>query len=181
MDQSFNDQELSDIMKEIEALEEDFDAPLEKSSAVIEELASLEEEHSVPVSASSASSEAVIDEGPAEDEAETQIEAESFKEGPVMEVKAYKETIEMEHTVQAPKAQVMPFEPKKLVTEAPKAHHGTTMSFKVQGDITLDLSFDIGSKVISLHVTESGLSIEMEGGMKFTVPVGEKSDLKKAV
>jgi hypothetical protein len=180
MDQSFNDQELSDIMKEIEALEEDFDAPLEKSSSVIEELASLEEDHSVPLSTSSVSTEAVVDDGPADESTEERIEAESFQDEPVAEVKPKKESIEMEHIVQEPKAHVMPFESRK-VTEAPKTHHGTTMSFKVQGDITLDLSFDIGNKVISLHVTESGLSIEMEGGMKFTVPVGEKSDLKKAV
>ena len=53
------------------------------------------------------------------------------------------------------------------------------MSFKVQGDLTLELAFDVGGKTISLEVTEAGLSIEMEGGVKFTVPVSEASGIKK--
>ena len=53
MDKSFNDQELSEIMKEIEALEEDFSEPEEKStSSVLEELANLDEEESIPLSTS---------------------------------------------------------------------------------------------------------------------------------
>ena len=55
------------------------------------------------------------------------------------------------------------------------------MSFKVSGDLTLELVFDIGGQTVSLEVTESGLSIEMESGMKFTVPMKQKSELKKAV
>lgn len=55
------------------------------------------------------------------------------------------------------------------------------MSFKVSGDLTLELAFDIGGQTVALEVTESGLSIEMEGGMKFTVPMKQKSELKKAV
>ncbi len=130
MDKSFNDQELSDIMKEIEALEEDFSDTDEKvASPVMEELAFLEEEASVPITAS-------------------------------------KNVVSLETSRPAAKS-------------APEA--STSMSFKVHGQLTLELQFDIGGKVVCLEVTESGLNIEMEGGMKFTVPVGEKSVLKKAV
>ncbi len=130
MDKSFNDQELSDIMKEIEALEEDFSDTDEKvASPVMEELAYLEEESSVPITAS-------------------------------------KNVVSLESSRSAAKS-------------APEA--STSMSFKVHGQLTLELQFDIGGKVVCLEVTESGLNIEMEGGMKFTVPVGEKSVLKKAV
>lgn len=130
MDKSFNDQELSDIMKEIEALEEDFSETDEKmASPVMEELAYLEEEISVPITAS-------------------------------------KNVVPLSSSRPAAKS-------------APEA--STAMSFKVHGQLTLELQFDIGGKVVCLEVTESGLNIEMEGGMKFTVPVGEKSSLKKAV
>jgi hypothetical protein len=130
MDKSFNDQELSDIMKEIEALEEDFTDTDEKvASPVMEELAYLEEEASVPITAS-------------------------------------KNVVSLESSRPAAKS----------ASEA-----STSMSFKVHGQLTLELQFDIGGKVVCLEVTESGLNIEMEGGMKFTVPVGEKSVLKKAV
>lgn len=122
MDKSFNDQELSDIMKEIEALEEDFATSDATSSPVMEELASLNEEVAVPV---------------------------------------------------AQTATVSEFKPKQN-KPAPAAAPGTSMNFKVQGDITLSLQFDIGGKSVSLEVTESGLDIEMDGGMKFTVPLAAK-------
>lgn len=129
MDKSFNDQELSDIMKEIEALEEDFSAPEEKSqSAVLEELANLDEKDSIPVSTSN--------------------------------------IVSLDSKRAAPKA---------------TADATTSMSFKVQGDLKLDLQFNIGGKVVMLEVTESGLSIEMEGGVKFSVPVTESTSLKKAI
>ena len=118
MDKSFNDDELSDIMKEIEALEEDFSAPTEKDSS-------------------------------------PEIEARTSS------------------TVN-----VVSLDSKR---SAPKTDASTSMSFKVQGNLTLELSFDIGGKVVSLEVTESGLSIEMDGGVKFTVPVQETTSLKKAV
>lgn len=121
MDKSFNDDELSDIMKEIEALEEDFTPSSEETTV-----------------------EPVMTESPV----------------------ASKETVVSLDSVRtAPKA---------------SSENSTSMSFKVQGNLTLDLSFDIGGKVVSLSVSDTGLFIEMEGGMKFSVPVGQDSPLKKA-
>ena len=129
MDKSFNDQELSEIMKEIEALEEDFSEPEEKStSSVLEELANLDEEESIPLSTPN--------------------------------------IVSLDSKRSAPKE---------------SADATTSMSFKVQGDFKLDLQFNIGGKVVMLEVTESGLSIEMEGGVKFSVPVSENISLKKAI
>lgn len=129
MDQSFNDQELSEIMKEIEALEEDFQAKDEKtSSPVLEELATLDEVVSIPISSPNIVSMAT---------------------------------------------------PQKAPTGGPSP--STSMSFRVQGELTIDLQFDIGGKVVCLEVSQHGLTIEMDGGAKFTVPVLEKSSLKKAV
>jgi hypothetical protein len=129
MDKSFNDEELSDIMKEIEALEDDFTTSEEKiSDPVMEELAHLDEKVSIPTST----------------------------------------------------ANVVSLESKRTASKETSGA-STSMSFKVQGNLTLELQFDIGGKVVSLEVTETGLSIEMEGGVKFTVPVNEKSSFKKAV
>ena len=122
MDQGFNDEELSDIMKEIEALEDDFkaeDKALE-SNAVMKELSALPQEKAVP----------------------------------------------------APKKSA------PAVVSLPKKEHSrpgtTTMAFKVSGDMDLELNFTIGGKSVDLHVSEDGLSIEMEGGMTFKLPVGHK-------
>ncbi len=129
MDKSFNDQELSDIMKEIEALEEGFESEEISAQAhkpVLEELAQMDEKVSVPVGA----------------------------------------------------AEVVSLDTKR---HAASPETQTSMSFKVQGNMTLDLQFIVGGKVISLEVSESGLAIEMEGGVKFSVPVTDRTALKKAV
>lgn len=128
MDKSFNDQELSDIMKEIEALEEDFTGEEEKSSSVLEELAQMEEHESIPTAAFA--------------------------------------PISLDTKRSEPK-------------EAASKPAATSMSFKVQGNFALELQFDIGGKVVCLEVTESGLNIEMDGGMKFTVPVSAETTSRK--
>jgi hypothetical protein len=127
MDKSFNDQELSDIMKEIEALEDEFKAEEDvTSSPVLEELAALTEEIAVPQA----------------------------------------------------KAKILTLEPKTAPVKTSST--GTSMSFKVQGELNLDLQFDIGGKVVSLAVSEKGLTIQMDGGMTFNVPLTEKSAQKKS-
>lgn len=121
MDKSFNDQELSDIMKEIEALEEDFKADEGEKvepSSVIEELAELDEKKSVPVQ----------------------------------------------------EAEVLHLETPKSCSKSP-----TSLSFKVQGELALQMQFEVNGKFVSLDVSESGLNIQMEGGVTFSVPLEKKS------
>jgi len=133
MDKSFNDEELSDIMKEIEALELDGigadDEPV-ASKAVMEELAEMEEEKSIPMAS-----------------------------------KKEPEVLQLERKIQH-------FEPKKV---AP-----SSMKFKVQGEMNMELEFEIGGKSIMLEVSEEGLCIQMDGGVSFKVPVSAHS-VKKAV
>lgn len=135
MDKSFNDQELSDIMKEIEALEEEFSGDVEsdkiEASSVMEELAEMELDQAIPTT----------------NKTET----------------------------------VLPFEKKILPKAVAKPSAQNSMSFKVQGDMNLELNFEIGGKTIALEVTEAGLTIQMEGGMTFSVPVSDAHSVKKAV
>lgn len=127
MDNSFNDQELSDIMKEIEALEDEFKGEADfVTSPVLEELAALSEERAVPQA----------------------------------------------------KAKILNFEPQ--TTPVQTTTSGTSMSFKVQGDLNLELQFDIGGKIVSLAVSEKGLTIQMDGGMTFNVPLTDKAAQKKS-
>ncbi len=127
MDKSFNDEELSDIMKEIEALEDEFkDEGDFVTSPVLEELAALSEEKAVPQAM----------------------------------------------------AKILNFEPQ--TTPVQKTTSGTSMSFKVQGDLNLELQFDIGGKIVSLAVSEKGLTIQMDGGMTFNVPLTDKAAQKKS-
>jgi hypothetical protein len=135
MDKGFNDQELTDILNEIEALEEEFgeeeDSASVQASAIMEELADMEEEKSIPV------------------------------------------TNQHDSTV-------LPFE-KKMASQVSKSGGTSSMMFKVQGDLNLELQFDIGGKTITLEVSEAGLNIQMEGGVTFFVPVSDAHSHKKAV
>jgi len=134
MDKSFNDQELSDIMKEIEALEEEFsgedDSDKIQASAIMEELADMDEEESI------------------------------------------QETNKHDN--------VVAFE-KKTTPHVSKKSGSTSMGFKVQGDLNLELQFEVNGKTISLDVSEAGFNIQMDGGVTFSVPLSDAHSLKKAV
>lgn len=135
MDKNFNDQELSDIMKEIEALEDNFQSEGGKMEAEAGPVAELVEE-TAPVH---------IQEAPQLAETCTP----EYKEEP----------------------KIFP------MSSHPKAKHSsqTSMSFKVAGDLNLELQFDVGGKMVSMEVNEGGLYINMEGGMTFTVPLKKAS------
>ncbi len=125
---SFNEQELSDIMKEIEALEEDFSGE-KQATPVMEELSHMDETQSIP-----------------------------------SKVRHHEEEVLEEHH-----AEIFTME-----SSHPKVQKPTSaMSFKVSGDLNMELQFDIGGKVVCLEVTEAGLNIQMEGGVTFHVPVGD--------
>lgn len=67
---------------------------------------------------------------------------------------------------------------------APKAAVTTgghsSMSFNVEGDMKLDLAFNISGKVVQLHISEDGFELELEGGIKFSIPLDETHSNKKA-
>lgn len=132
MDKSFNDQELSDIMKEIEALEEEFsgtEASSVSTTSVLEKLAEMEEEQAIPSSS---------------------------------------------------KQSVLSFENKPSPAADKKSAH-SSMNFKVQGDMKIELQFEVGGKTVMIDVSESGLTIQMDSGVTFSVPVSDAHSLKKAV
>ena len=60
-----------------------------------------------------------------------------------------------------------------------KSNH-TAMSFHVEGDMKLELSFHIGDQFIGVHITDEGLVVGLEGGAKFTIPVQPQAEQKKA-
>lgn len=144
MDRNFNDQELSDIMKEIEALEENFASSADAPETSSTQASAITNEYS---------------------EEEDQVELESSSPH--------------EEAVSGNESNILSFAPMK-----PTASNVTnSMSFKIQGDFAVHLNFDFNGKVVSLDVSESGLVVEMDGGVKFEVPVAKiksVSDKKSA-
>lgn len=61
-----------------------------------------------------------------------------------------------------------------------KSQTNSSLFFKISGQMQLELGFDVGGANVVIHVDEqSGLVVEMEGGMKFHLPVKAKNHLKK--
>ncbi|MGE3611532.1 MAG: hypothetical protein AB7I27_18215 [Bacteriovoracaceae bacterium] len=140
MDKSFNDQELSDIMKEIEALEEDFKAD---EGEKVEPVAAMEEFSQTHEKKSEPDFHA----------------AEELHHEP-----------EDHHEVR-PEAEVYHLSSNEVKAQSSSP---ASMSFKVQGDLCLEMQFEVNGKCVSLNVSETGLNIMMEGGVTFNVPLEKK-------
>lgn len=164
-DKSFNESELQDIMSEIEDLEKEFiqeEAPM-----------SLQEK----------------------------IEAELAME---MEMGAFDTPVEVEIAAEEvkPVAQVLSFEKPATPTPAPVATTTTTsagsqVAFQAQGSMALNLDFKVGEESAKLTIDpvkglivtvsgvelciseDSGCTVSMENGMKFTIPLSTSNNSHK--
>lgn len=55
-----------------------------------------------------------------------------------------------------------------------------SLSFKVEGQMSVQLSFDVNGQSVALSVSEEGLSITTDSGAKFTLPLTKHEAAKKA-
>jgi hypothetical protein len=145
MDKNFNEDELSDIMKEIEALEENLqiEEAMPKATPVMEQLSKMDEAVAIPKA-----------EVPRKEPVKVEPKA-TFEEEPEAEPEA-----EVYKMSAAPKN-------KSLSNAAAPA----SMSFKVSGEMHLELQFEVSGHFVNLEIDESGLNIRMEGGATFKVPL----------
>ena len=159
MDQSFNDQELSDIMKEIEALEQNFASPTPDPSHDMEQQSDVFPHEDV-----NAVAKEVVEDSHLTDH-EVEMSEEIVNEptlGP--QVTATPNIISINPGPSTPQSM----------------RPNSSMSFKVEGPMTLDMKFDFGGKVVYLEINEAGFQIEMDGGMKFTLPLTQSGNGKKS-
>ncbi len=153
MEKGFNDQELADIMSEIENLEREFASD---NDAVV----------ASPAPASEAAEVAEV----AEVEEHHEVIAE------LAAAPAEKAILKTNHS-----EKVVPFKPAAPVA-APSAQASApaSMSFHVQGDMAVNLSFTVDGQSVSLCVTAEGLCIETESGAKFSIPVRSQAKRQAA-
>ncbi len=71
-------------------------------------------------------------------------------------------------------------ETKVLAMKHAPSNAPATMSFKVEGQMSVELSFDVNGQSVSLSVSEEGLSITTDSGAKFTLPMTKHEAAKKA-
>lgn len=176
---NFNESELHDIMSEIEDLEKEFEAvetPMTLQEKIDAELAMELDE--------------VTETTPVMSDVETEVEA--FEE-PMAVVEEVVET----------KAQVLAFEKVAPVATTPTPVTTTTntssgVSFAAHGQMSLNLDFMVGQETAKLTIDpvkglvvtlsgvelciseDSGCTVSMENGMKFTIPLATPANsLKK--
>lgn len=94
------------------------------------------------------------------------------------------EDVVMEKLAETPEPEVKPVEDKN-VHHIPKpvennAKHENSMNFSVQGDMKLNLTFDIDGKSIALNINDGAFEIEVDGGMKFSIPTNSDQIKKSA-
>ena len=94
---------------------------------------------------------------------------------PENDIQSYDDNIHHMKVEQDPQENVMGHTKHK-----PSSTAKTAMSFSVEGDMKLDLSFIIGGSEVQLHVSDEGFEIELEGGAKFSLPVNSTDSAKKA-
>lgn len=183
-EQGFNDSELLDIMQEIESLEREFASTDQADS---EELA-IAAQDVKKTSLQDAIDQEMSSNLETSDSSEVE---ESFEELDQAEM-------EMAQEASAPN-NVVAFNHKPTKAAVASTGAKAPMSFSAEGSMNLALEFDLGETKATLHVNgDQGVTFEMDGvtftlhptegcqvsmtnGVKFSVPVGSASALKKAV
>lgn len=202
MERGFNDDELADIMNEIESLEEEFTQEVNEAKEVAQAQASQEPEDLTQ------GLDELDDDFDHEQGEEEIVNAEMQQQDEPDAVQAHVETEPVQET-SAPLVEEVVSEQKDVIgkladheKEKPKATQSfestennlvemkpakevkpthSSMSFKVSGEMSVDLSFDISGKQIGISVNESeGLVIDMGEGGTFNLPLPSKSKSKKA-
>ncbi len=207
MDKGFNDDELADIMNEIESLEQEFtdesaqpevEASQEQTESVEEEVKTEEPQVEEVVAQAQEEAQSEVEEVVAEQEPEPVQE--EVKPDPVVAGASEEMNEVLEELSEMPVEDVVPEKHAESVNDnihhmkqepveeekswsAPVSSHSepahTSMSFKVEGEMKLDLNFCIGGQDVNLHVSDHGFEIELAGGAKFTLPLSSAHQGKK--
>lgn len=178
MDKNNMDHDLSDIMKEIEALEQDFrnEEKAFAKSPIIQELAQLNEELSAPVGHKT---QAPVDEtfdwlqGDNNKEEPLEVsEADIFemKAAPAQAAPAPAEvSTPVANAAVTPITKAKVQAPKKEWTQAASTHT-SKMIFNFPEGMPVNAQFHRGQECLNFSWTEEGFHVEVEGGMSFTIP-----------
>jgi hypothetical protein len=209
MEKGFNDDELADIMSEIESLEQEFtdDQPEQVEASSQEEVEQTDSVEEQPEQEEVVSQQEHEQEEPQVEEHQEEVVAQQeepeHRPEPVVAKEEHQDEIDEEMNEVLGELSEMPVEdvvPQHKVQsyddnihhmkqepvkekESWSASHGqpaqTSMSFRVEGEMKLDLNFSISGQDVNLQVTDHGFEIELAGGAKFTLPLGSQHQGKK--
>ncbi len=196
LEQSFNDAELQDIMNEIESLEKEFVEEEGTAQTKSVEASQVDEEAPAPEKdsdgdeISAESDESLLQEAESLESEEVQAEAEEVQAEVEEETSPIAEVEEETNNVVA-----MPI--AQTPATQPTSNGEGYMQFSGQGEMDMQLNFQLGSETatvnikdggltvtlagVQLNLSEDGCEVNMEGGVKFSVPLtGKQTQEKKA-
>lgn len=78
-----------------------------------------------------------------------------------------------------PQAKINNIIPIKTNTTSKTSSPSTSMNFKVEGDMNIELSFQVDGETLSLSVGSEGLVIHLQGGATFNLPIKTTSQATK--
>lgn len=173
-------------LKEAQALDDEIDgSDLEQEESVAQEEVAQEEVAQEPVAQEEVAEEEVAEEVVAQEEVSEEVVAQ--QEEVAEEVLAASEDNMdevLEELSDMPVEKVVPLER----SFAAEDHHSkgatsggaqTALNFSVSGQMNLKMNFEVNGECVSLFVdAQQGLVLEMQGGAKFTLPVGVASQNK---
>lgn len=206
LDQGFNDDELADIMSEIENLEKEFvnDGLVERDERPVENLKIDTREAQIKKTNLQAEIDNEVEsllggnhvevKTPAAKKPSPQVDTPVVSPGEVKDDNLLatsspdiEKNVEVETPISEGKVMDNVVALKNVRSEVveksapPTSINQTQLDFSVAGQMNLKLNFTVAGQTISLYVNETdGMVIEMMGGARFTLPMGEVSAKKKA-
>jgi hypothetical protein len=168
VEQGFNEDELQDIMNEIESLEEEFShSEPQKSKPVAKKASSTESEDST-----------FSDEEMNEVLGELNnmsVEEVEHKQSPKVEPE--KSNV---HQLKSSSVEKKVVSPAPIHTNSSSSADGVSMNFSVSGNMSMNMNFNVSGTNIGLSISEDGLTINMDGGGKFVLPIQSQHKNKNA-
>ena len=161
------DGEEDDGFAEMAGLEDPADNQLEVAPVMEEEVAPVMEKEVAPVM---------------EEEVAPVMEEEA---GPIVALHEEESNEVLGELSKLPENKVIPVsesqgEVHSMESSNTKTGHETAMEFSVQGEMKLNLTFHVNGKKVELAIDENDFNIELDGGMKFSIPLDSGKEGKKA-
>lgn len=185
MEKGFNDDELADIMNEIESLEKEFSDEVQGVDEAVlgeSENAAEQEGHVEEVSGPEMSDthpevneeEPMVAEHSSEEVVGSQ-EKEVISELAKMPV----EEVVAKHEPQDDNVHPISQNHSHDINQNHQHFSHSKMDFSIEGEMSLNFNFHVSGQTVKLHIEEGNFAIELDGGMKFILPL-EQNKVKKA-
>jgi hypothetical protein len=169
VEQGFNEDELQDIMNEIESLEEEFSGSEPQKT----------KPQATPKAEVSEGDESVFSD---EEMNEVLGELNNMSVEEVEHKQSHKSEPEKNnvHQLKSTPVEKKVSAPAPVHSSSSSTADAVSMNFSVSGNMSMNMNFNVSGTNIGLSISEDGLTINMEGGGKFVLPIQAQHKNKNA-